>query len=571
MQRLKSYGLQISKKRAGRRSKAARPQLAEFAPVEGEPAARTSSTARGSRQTHSAAAKRQRDRDAVNQSILAEQARQKRLRQSATMPDGDTLLEDSAVYDYDSFIQKRDKAKPARATRFMGAHRPAQGDTGARGGGGGGHALAGKSKYMEQLKATAALRERRNDVVFERRQQRELEQDRHLHPEADEFVTSGYKAKLAEDKKYELEQQRQLQRDQRNDVRKKSNLSGFYRGILDVRTGAGSGVGGGGDGAGAAASASASASTVVDAPARDERHAARATSAPPRRTVHALGTVATASRAVRSEYHSPPPLVASLAASNDDESLRVYLDISIGGRRVGQIVCRLFADVVPRTAENFRALCTGERGSLRTRSSKESKESKEVALCYEGAPLHRVVPGFVIQGGDFVNGDGTGGASTLEAGGAAFADENFVLKHDRPLLLSMANSGADSNRSQFFITLKALPHLDGKHVVFGEVVVASSSSSARVVRMIEAVGTRGGGTTADVRIQGCGELSRKRDHRMVAPQAAAATAAPAKARVASLAAPLVAPPPPAAPKASSKAEKLKAARARFLARRGASA
>lgn len=136
---------------------------------------------------------------------------------------------------------------------------------------------------------------------------------------------------------------------------------------------------------------------------------------------------------------------------------RVWMDLSIDGGAPARLTFELFADKTPKTAENFRALCTGEKG----------KSEAGVPLHYKGTIFHRVIKGFMAQGGDTEMKDGRGGASIY---GEKFADENFSRKHDAPFLLSMANSGKNTNGSQFFITFGPTAHLDGKHVVFGRVV-----------------------------------------------------------------------------------------------------
>ncbi|MER6114226.1 MULTISPECIES: peptidylprolyl isomerase [Streptomyces] len=162
---------------------------------------------------------------------------------------------------------------------------------------------------------------------------------------------------------------------------------------------------------------------------------------------------------------------------------KVYFDITINDEPAGRIVFNLFDDVVPKTAENFRALATGEKG-----------------FGYAGSSFHRVIPDFMLQGGDFTRGNGTGGRSIY---GEKFADENLTLKHDRPGLLSMANAGPNSNGSQFFITTIVTGWLDGKHVVFGEV---ADTESMDLVKKIEALGSSSGRTSAKITIAESGQL-----------------------------------------------------------------
>ncbi|KAB2600728.1 peptidyl-prolyl cis-trans isomerase [Pyrus ussuriensis x Pyrus communis] len=168
---------------------------------------------------------------------------------------------------------------------------------------------------------------------------------------------------------------------------------------------------------------------------------------------------------------------------------KVFFDMTIGGQPAGRIVMELFADTTPRTAENFRALCTGEKGT--GRSGKP--------LHYKGSAFHRVIPGFMCQGGDFTAGNGTGGESIY---GAKFADENFNKKHTGPGILSMANAGPGTNGSQFFICTAKTEWLDGKHVVFGQVI-----EGLDVVKNIEKVGSGQGRTSKQVVIADCGQLS----------------------------------------------------------------
>jgi len=168
---------------------------------------------------------------------------------------------------------------------------------------------------------------------------------------------------------------------------------------------------------------------------------------------------------------------------------KVFFDVLLNGEKAGRVVMGLYGKEVPKTVENFRALCSGEKG--------DGQAGKP--LHFKGCGFHRIIPEFMVQGGDFTHGDGTGGESIY---GEKFADENFRIKHTKKGLLSMANAGKNTNGSQFFITLKDTPHLDGKHVVFGEVL----EGYEEVVKKMEAVGSSSGDTKVKVAIEDCGVL-----------------------------------------------------------------
>ena len=160
---------------------------------------------------------------------------------------------------------------------------------------------------------------------------------------------------------------------------------------------------------------------------------------------------------------------------------RVFFYFSNNGKEFGRLVFELFKDTTPKTAENFRALCTGEKG-----------------FGYKNSEFHRIIPEFMAQGGDFTKGNGTGGKSIY---GEKFADENFKLPHKGTGLLSMANAGPNTNGSQFFITFVECPWLDNKHVVFGKVV-----EGKELLGPFEKLGSSSGKPKASIKISDCGQL-----------------------------------------------------------------
>merc|ERR1711907_308147 len=170
---------------------------------------------------------------------------------------------------------------------------------------------------------------------------------------------------------------------------------------------------------------------------------------------------------------------------------KVFFDIEINGKATGRMTFELYSDITPKTSENFRQLCTGEAGTAK---------SANVPLHYKDSIFHRVIPGFVAQGGDFTRGDGRGGESIY---GSRFPDENFNMKHEGVGKLSMANAGPNTNGSQFFITYASLPHLNGKHTVFGELV-----DGMKVLKEMERYGGGGqmGTPTGRIVIVDCGEI-----------------------------------------------------------------
>lgn len=188
-------------------------------------------------------------------------------------------------------------------------------------------------------------------------------------------------------------------------------------------------------------------------------------------------------------FSSTSPGVKAVATNPSNPI--VFFDVAIGNKSPERIEMELFYHVVPKTAENFRSLCTGEKGM--------GRDGKP--LHYLGSTFHRIIPQFMCQGGDITAGNGTGGESIY---GRCFADENFDLDHSEAGVLSMANAGPNTNSSQFFITTVPCPWLNGKHTVFGKVL-----KGFEVLKKMESVGTSSGKTRQSVVIHDCGEIKQK--------------------------------------------------------------
>jgi peptidylprolyl isomerase len=184
------------------------------------------------------------------------------------------------------------------------------------------------------------------------------------------------------------------------------------------------------------------------------------------------------------EKKAPAKAAATQTPPIDNVTEKCFFEISIDGKVAGKIVLGVFGKTTPKTAENFMTIC--------------KKSSKDKTLTYEGSPFHRVIPEFMLQGGDITAGNGTGGKSIY---GAKFDDENFKNKHTVPGLLSMANAGPNTNGSQFFITTVVTPWLDGRHVVFGQVLEGMD-----LVKQIESLGSASGQTSKKIVISKTGDV-----------------------------------------------------------------
>jgi peptidylprolyl isomerase len=185
------------------------------------------------------------------------------------------------------------------------------------------------------------------------------------------------------------------------------------------------------------------------------------------------------------EKKAPGKAAATQTPTIDEVTQKCFFEIKINDKPAGKIVFGLFGKTTPKTVENFMTIC-------------KEDPKKDKSLTYKGSPFHRVIPGFMLQGGDITAGDGTGGKSIY---GNKFADENFKNKHTVPGLLSMANAGPNTNGSQFFITTVVTPWLDGRHVVFGQVI-----EGMELVKEIEGLGSQSGQTSKKIVISNSGEV-----------------------------------------------------------------
>ena len=193
---------------------------------------------------------------------------------------------------------------------------------------------------------------------------------------------------------------------------------------------------------------------------------------------------------MKSFFLNAAALMATLVAAEplSEVTEKVYFDIEVDGTAAGRVVFGMFGSVVPKTVNNFATLADGSAGI----------GNSGKALHFKGSAFHRIIPGFMAQGGDFTNGNGTGGESIY---GMKFADENFTLHHTKPYLLSMANAGPGTNGSQFFITFKETPWLDGRHTVFGEVLEGQD-----IIQALEKIGSSSGKTSKTAVIADSGRL-----------------------------------------------------------------
>ncbi|KAG0475883.1 hypothetical protein HPP92_012724 [Vanilla planifolia] len=198
--------------------------------------------------------------------------------------------------------------------------------------------------------------------------------------------------------------------------------------------------------------------------------------------------------------HRRPAQEKKDAESVHEITHRVYMDVNIDGQHAGRIVVGLYGKVLPKTVEKFRALCTGEKGKVPNGNEVHHKGPKLKSLRYKGTTFHRIVSGFIIQGGDITHSDGKGSDSIY---GGAFPDENFMVKHSHAGVVSMANSGPDSNGSQFFITTVKASWLDGQHVAFGKVIQGMDT----VFAIEGGAGTYNGKPRKKVVIVDSGEIS----------------------------------------------------------------